>query len=196
MRSWILFAVLVLACFGARADFYRWVDAEGKVSYSDQPPPPHIKKVEKIKASGGKPGEVALPYSLQQAVNNFPVTLFATECGEPCTHARELLAKRGIPYAEMDATVQAAQEQLKKLTGGPLEVPVLQVGRDTLRGFEESSWNSSLDAAGYPQTAVIAPRPPNKPSKPADIGTPAAQAPASAPAESPASTVPPTERSQ
>ena len=193
MKSWVLIPILALACVGARADFYRWVDADGKVNYSDQPPPANIKQVEKIKATGGKPSDAPLPYVLQQAVNNFPVTLFSTECGDGCARARELLAKRGIPYTEMDATVPAAQEELRKLTGGPLEVPVLNVGRDVLRGFEEGKWNTSLDAAGYPRTAVIAPRPPTKPAKPA-ADSPSAAPPAdSPPAAPPASPSPPDE---
>ena len=171
MKRWMVFAVLVLACFGAQADFYRWVDQDGRVQYSDQLPPPHIKHVDRIKAAGGKPSEPPLPYALQQAVNNFPVTLFATECGDACTKARELLARRGVPYTEMDATVQAAQDELKKLTGGPLEVPLLKVGQDTLRGFQESQWNTSLDAAGYPKTAATPARAPIKPAKPADTVT-------------------------
>ena len=177
MKRWMLFPILLLACVAAQADFYRWVDAGGKVQYSDQPPPASIKQFEKIKAAGGKPSDAPLPYVLQQAVKNFPVTLYSSECGDACTRARELLAKRGVPYTEMDATDPAAQEELRKLTGGALEVPVLNIGSDSLRGFEEGRWNASLDAAGYPQTAVIPPRPPTKPAKPAVAAPPVAPAP-------------------
>lgn len=165
MKHWMLVPVLLLAC-AAQAELYRWVQG-GEVHYSDQLPPANIKQFEKIKASGGKPSEPSLPYVLQQAVNTFPVTLYSNECGDPCNRARELLAKRGIPHTEMDATDPAVQDELKKLTGGALQVPVLKVGRDALRGFEEGRWNSSLDAAGYPSTAMIPPRPPNKPALPA-----------------------------
>ena len=174
MKRWVLFPVLVLACAVAQAEFYRWVDANNEVHYSDQPPPANIKQFEKIKAAGGKPGEAPLPYLLQQAMKNFPVTLYVTGCGDPCTRGQELLARRGIPYAEMDATDPATQEELRKLTGGALEVPVLKIGSQVLRGFAADKWNSSLDTAGYPQTAVIPPRPPTRPSKPA--ATPAAPA--------------------
>jgi len=187
MRGLVLVPILALACAGAQADFYRWVDAKGKVQYSDQPPPANIKKFEKMKAAGGKPSDAPLPYVLQQAVNKFPVTLFSSDCGEPCVKARELLAKRGVPYTEMDATNPAAQEELKKLTGGLIQVPVLKVGNDALRGFAESKWNTSLDAAGYPQTAMIPPRAPTKP-KPAK---PSPASPSDAPSdEEPASPAP------
>jgi hypothetical protein len=178
MKSWKLFPVLMLACVAAHADLYRWVDADGTVHYSDQLPPANIKQIEKKKAAGGKASEAPLPYTLQQAVRNFPVTLYSSECGNACTQARGLLAKRGIPHTEMDATDPSTQVELRKLTGGPLEVPVLKVGRDTLRGFEEGKWNTSLDAAGYPQTAMIPPRLPAKPAKPAK---PAAAVPPAAP---------------
>ncbi|MEO8009403.1 MAG: glutaredoxin family protein [Betaproteobacteria bacterium] len=178
MKRWVLIPVLLLACVAARADFYRWVDAAGEIHYSDQPPPANVKQFEKIKASGGKPADPPLPYVLQVAVKNFPVTLYVSECGDACTSARDLLAKRGIPYTEMDATDAAAQEELKILTGGPVEVPLLKVGREALRGFEEDGWNTSLDAAGYPRTAMIAPRPPNKPTKPAAAPAPVESSPA------------------
>lgn len=180
MKSWLLLPILALACIAAQADYYRWVDAQGKVHYSDQPPPANITQVERVKAAGGKPSEAPLPYALQQAVTNFPVTLYASECGDACRLARELLAKRGIPHTEMDAMDPSAQEELKKITGGPLEVPVLKIGNDALRGFEEGNWNTSLDAAGYPPTAVIPPRPPTKPAKPAAAAPPSPPPPAEA----------------
>jgi glutaredoxin len=179
MKHWVLFPLLVLPCLTAQGDLYRWVDSSGEIHYSDQPPPANVKQVEKIKAAGGKPSDPPLPYALRQAVSNFPVTLYTTACGDACTRASELLAKRGIPYTEMDATDPSTQEELRKLTGGALEVPLLKVGRNVLRGFEEGGWNSSLDAAGYPVSAVIPPRPPIKPAKPA-VAAPDA-APASAP---------------
>lgn len=177
MKNWALFLIFLLACVAVQAELYRWVDADGKVHYSDQPPPANIKQVEKKKTAGGKPSEAPLPYALQQAVKNFPVTLYTSECGDACARARELLAKRGIPYTDMDATDPAVQEELRKLTGGALRVPVLKVGRDALKGFEEGMWNTSLDVAGYPQTAVILPRPPTKPAKPTAAAPPAAPAP-------------------
>ena len=182
-KGWLLSPMLVLACALAQADseLYRWVDAQGNVHYSDHPPPATIKQFEKMKTVGGKPGETRLPYALQQAVANFPVKLYTADCGEPCSNARALLAKRGIPYTELDATLAQTQQELKKLTGGPLEVPVLQVGSDTVRGFEEGRWNTSLDAAGYPQTAMIPPQPPIRPPKPAEAAPAAAQPADSAP---------------
>ena len=49
MKSWLAYPIFLLACAGASAetDFYRWVDADGKVQYSDKLPPADVKKFEK-----------------------------------------------------------------------------------------------------------------------------------------------------
>jgi len=94
------------------------------------------------------------------AAKNFPVTLYTTDCGDACTKARSLLAKRGIPFSEKNAQQPDDQEELSKLLGGQLEVPVLKVGNNVVRGYEESQWHSALDIAGYPKSAGATPPPP------------------------------------
>jgi hypothetical protein len=182
LRIWPF--LFLVAASAAHAETYRWVDAEGKVHYSDRPPPASAKQVERRKSTAAKPGadEGQLPYVLQQAVKNFPVTLYITNCGDGCDRARKLLSKRGIPYTEKDAADAETQEEMKKLIGANLEVPILKVGRTVVRGIEEGQWNNALDAAGYPQTAVIPPRPPKRPPK----TPPAAPKPATPEEEAPA----------
>ncbi|HZP92540.1 MAG TPA: glutaredoxin family protein [Burkholderiales bacterium] len=181
---WI--ALLCVPLFASQetesAEMYRWVDAEGKVHYSDQPPPPSVKKVEPKKRLSDKQDAPQMPYELQRATKNFPVTLFVTECGAGCTQARQLLAKRGVPYTEIDAADPAALEQLKTLTGGSPVVPVLRIGQQVLKGFEEGQWNAALDTAGYPATALIKVTPERPQPKPAAPATPAAPEPQGEPA--------------
>ena len=87
---------------------------------------------------------------MQQAVKNFPVTLWMYDCGEPCTQARSHLARRGVPYTERNAQKEA--EALKKLTGS-IDVPVLIVGTTRLKGYLDTEWDAALDNAGYPKSA-------------------------------------------
>lgn len=165
MRLRMLLAVLISSALLAQAETYKWVDADGKVHYSDQPPPPSARKSER-KQLGDKPGEVALPYVLQQAVKNFPVTIFVYDCGDGCNRARALLLRRGVPHTIKDPMVPDMREELKKATGGEEVVPVLKIGRRVLRGFEEGQWNAALDAAGYPKTALVPITPvQNKPAR-------------------------------
>src|SRR5512134_2572822 len=70
----IVLGMVLLAASGAvlAAQLYRWVDEKGIVEYRDTPPPASAKKVETRSVSGGTVETPALPYSVQQAVLNFP----------------------------------------------------------------------------------------------------------------------------
>jgi glutaredoxin len=151
-----LAAALVAATAAqAQTNVYRWVDKDGKVHFSDTPPPEDAKNATQRRIGGGATEDTQLPYATQQAMKRNPVTLYTgTDCGDPCVKGRELLAKRGIPYAEKDAQNNPTdQEALKKLIG-TLDVPVLVVGESKFKGYEESQWQASLDSAGYPRTRL------------------------------------------
>jgi len=144
----------VIACTAGAAEMYRWVDKDGKVHYSDSPPPPTAEQVEqKNIGAGSTVGGDEMPYATRVAAKNFPVTLYVSDCGEACNLARQHLAKRGIPYTPKNpATNQADSEALKKLIGAP-QVPVLVVGNASpLKGYDQGSWDAALDAAGYPKS--------------------------------------------
>lgn len=165
-----LLIVAMLLLGAGNEPLYRWVDSEGNVHYSDQPPPPNAKDIQEKKLSS-KPGEPQIPYQLQRAVSNFPVSLYTTNCGEQCSGAAQLLSQRGIPHTVYDATQSSFQDELKKLTGGALVVPVLKIGSNVLQGFAPDQWNTALDAAGYPNTALmkVTPKEAKPPPPPAAI---------------------------
>ena len=171
---------IILACALAvpagAAQLYSWGDDKGHVEWRDTPPPPHAKKVETRNMGGNTIETSTLPYSVQQAIKNHPVTLWIFDCGELCNKARGHLTRRGVPFTERDA--QKENEALKKLTGG-LEAPVLLVGARQLKGYLESDWDAALDAAGYPRSAIPGTKVP--PARPAETskkppGEPAAKA--------------------
>ncbi len=143
------------------AQLYRWVDDKGRVEWRDTPPPPNAKKVERRSIQGSVIETSTMPYSVQQAVRNFPVTLYVSNCGEGCDKARALLTKRGVPFTQKNPQDDVAG--YKKLTNGGMQVPLLYIGREQLKGYEEGGWNSALDNAGYPRQPVpgyAAPKPP------------------------------------
>ena len=159
-RIVLLLAVLMTAISAQAAQLYRWVDDKGRVEWRDTPPPANAKKVEKRTVGGSVIETSTLPYSVQQAVRNFPVTLYTSNCGEGCDKARAHLVKRGVPFTQKNP--QDDVDAYKKLTNGGMEVPLLFVGNDRLRGYEAGAWDSTLDAAGYPRQPVpgyAAPKP-------------------------------------
>ncbi|MBY0266198.1 MAG: glutaredoxin family protein [Burkholderiales bacterium] len=183
MKTLVCVITLLLTATAAQAaQLYRWVDEKGRVEWRDTPPPANAKKVERRTVGGSVVETSTLPFSVQQAMQNFPLVLYVTDCGDGCTKARAHLNRRGLPFSERNP--QDDIETYKKLTEGRLEVPLLFVGRQALRGYEEGAWDSALDAAGYPRVVIGAkpqpkPVPPPAP-KPAPADAPAAAAPGTA----------------
>lgn len=154
MRVLVAFSLLAFA-LTAGAQLYRWTDESGKVHYTDTPPPSTATNVQK-KASV-RPGAAAAAqqsYALQQAVKNFPVTVYTSKnCADPCKKGLEHLKKRGVPFTEKVVAKQDEIDALTKLAGAP-RVPVMVVGVTVLKEYGEQSWSDALDAAGYPKTSA------------------------------------------
>lgn len=152
----LLFAA---ACTAQAGQVYRWVDSAGGVHYTDHPPPATVKEVKTLSGKGNVVEVAKETYETRMARERHPVTLYSSACGPVCDAAREYLQQRGIAYEHKDPSKEPEYAvEVKKLTGS-LEVPVLVVGKTHQKGFEASSWGSMLDAAGYPKSPLIPPKP-------------------------------------
>jgi glutaredoxin len=146
---------LVASTLSAQA-VYRWTDANGRVQYSDQPPPPGAKDASErnVKGSSIQNNEVSLASS--DAQKKSPVVLYVSECGDSCDSAKGYLNKRGIPHTVVDPTRSAELNKKFREETGSNSLPVLKVGERKLMGWSESNWASALDTAGYPKTPPFA----------------------------------------
>jgi glutaredoxin len=130
---------------------YRYIDVDGRVVYSDKPPPPTAKDLQTKRVGGNSIETGELSFATQQAQERYPVTLYNFSCGVVCDTAQGLLNKRGVPHTVVDVAQTDGADKLKKLTGG-LDAPTLQVGTQYVVGFNEGRWQSMLSDAGYPKT--------------------------------------------
>lgn len=187
---------LTLATMPAHA-VYKVIGPDGKVTYTDTPPPADGKaKVQAVAVGngGGAPNLDGLPYELKQAATKYPVTLYTTRDCRPCDTGRRLLQQRGIPFAETTLAATSADQAALQQLAGTTSLPVLTVGQQQLKGLTPGEWHGYLDAAGYPRESKLpasyrapAPTPMTAPAEPA---APAEQtAPGAAPA--PATRTPP-----
>lgn len=199
-----LFAAGLVAPLHAQ-QVYRIVGPDGKVTFSDKPPPDSTTArvaTPSAGAAGGAAG-AALPFELRTVAAKYPVTLYTGANCNPCTSARGYLSSRGIPFSERTITTNEDIEALQRISGAS-NMPLLTIGGQQLKGFSEVEWAQFLDAAGYPKTSQLpagyrngassplvtaqAPRPPAAAPAPAAAPTPqAAPAPAAGPnADNPA----------
>ena len=133
---------------------YRVVGPDGKVTYSDQPPPASANARPVGGASAAGSSSAALPSELRQASGRYPVTLYAGADCAPCDSGRNFLVARGIPFAEKTVASGDDIAAFKRLSGAA-SLPLLTVGAQHLKGYSESEWTQYLDAAGYPKKSVL-----------------------------------------
>ena len=149
-----LLPLALLACATlAQAELYKSVGPDGRVTYSDTPTA-RAQPVDTRRAPAASVSGTALPYELALVAKAHPVTLYTSDKCPPCFPARNLLAKRGIPYAEKTVSTD---EDIAALAaaGGEARLPLLIVGAAREQGFEEGAWNRALSAAGYPQASQL-----------------------------------------
>lgn len=182
MRAYFIVAATLAAAIAsdaATAQAYRWVDDQGRVHYTQTPPPPGAKDVRrKNLRQSGAAASSELPYATRMAAQNFPVRLYTQEKCPPCDDARASLVKRAVPFSEVNVLTQKDLDEVKTISG-KADLPLLVVGSLFQSGFQAELINGLLDTAGYPSSGPTLPvealrNPGSAPSRPA----PGAAAPA------------------
>jgi glutaredoxin len=177
-RNITLLPIALLACATlAQAELYKSVGPDGRVTYSDTPTA-KAQPVDTRKAPAASVSGTALPYELALVARAHPVTLYTSDKCPPCFSARNLLARRGVPYVEK---IVSSNEDIAALAAvaGEARLPLLTIGAAREQGFEEGIWNRALSAAGYPQTSQL---PANWRNPPPQAAAPAQAEPAPPPA--------------
>jgi len=140
MKSYTLFLALFLALPTAQAELFRWVDADGSVTYQDRPPPVEVKTASTVRLRGiGGPSKKQMP----------PVTLYRTPDCAACDSAAQFLTSRKIPVTEVDVSTDLDNQKALKEKSGSLSVPTIVLAKKVMKGFTPSWLQSELESAGY-----------------------------------------------
>jgi glutaredoxin len=165
-------ALALLAGSAQAQQVYRIVGPDGKVTFSDQPPPASAPAQKVTSVGTARGGDAALdastanlPATLKTVVNKYPVTLYTTASCAPCDQGRALLTQRGVPFAEKTIATNDDKQAFEKL-GSNATVPLLMLGGQKVNGFETVEWNNYLDAAGYPKASTLPSSYRNPPAQP------------------------------
>lgn len=170
-RSLTAFALLILisglsGLVAAQVQqVYRYIDVDGRVVYSDKPPPPSARDAQAKRIGGNSIETSDLSFATQQAQERYPVVLYTFACGVVCDTAQGVLNKRGVPHTVIDVSQGDGAERLKRLSGG-LDAPTVQVGDQYATGFNEGKWQAMLTDAGYPKTPPPRTNPVGRPPVP------------------------------
>lgn len=146
----------LLAPVAQAQQVYRIVGADGKVTFSDKPPPvaSNTRITAGTNVSGGGMASSALPFELRQVASKYPVTLYTGDNCGPCVSARSMLMTRGIPFTEKTITTVDDNQALQRISGDN-SLPFVTIGGQQLKGFSDAEWTQFLNAAGYPAASVL-----------------------------------------
>ena len=130
-----LFAAL-LQSITVLADVYRWVDENGKVHYSDQPPSEQSAESLELKINSYE----SVTYTDSSADVGKKVVMYSASWCGVCKKARRYFEENNIAYTEYDIEKDAkgkADFNRLKARG----VPVILVGRKRMNGFSVDGFN-------------------------------------------------------
>lgn len=153
--SFISLAAMLTFSHTASAQMYKWIDANGKIVYSDTPPPANAKKLgTKALNNATSISNVRLPAELAAAVAKNPVTFYSAANCAVCDEARSMLKQNGIPFAEKVIKSQEDIDKLKQISG-EAQVPLMLINKSKFSGFGTAEWRTALSTAGYPETSML-----------------------------------------
>jgi glutaredoxin len=158
MKAIIALCALLASIPVSGQQIQRWVDAEGRVQYSDKPPPGVASKpVEaRINSYGGTPVVSGAPAASKAPVSaakaadqpRAEIKMYATDWCPHCRRAQAYFARQGIRYTHIDIEKSESGRAEYRSLGGR-GVPLIVVGSQRMSGFSEERFAQMLKAAGY-----------------------------------------------
>ncbi len=159
MLARILLAAAMVLFFAHAGAQYKWTDADDQTAYGDQPPKDarNVRRITDLSTAPESGDAVAnLPYELRRAAHEFPAVLYSANPCPPCDTARRFLQSHAVPYTERSVSTREDAAAFTQAVGGD-DLPTLTLGRNVLRGFQESAWREALAVAGYPSGLTMPP---------------------------------------
>lgn len=137
-----LIMVLTAGLAGA-ATLYRWVDEQGVVHISENPPEGRLNVAQTVVGEDARKDAKAGPSKEKKEFRVRPaeVTIYTTPTCPWCHKAKAWLRDRKIRYREVDVTSDrnGLDEMVKR--SGQTGVPVIVVGDEVIVGFNQNRLN-------------------------------------------------------
>lgn len=123
---------------------FKWVDANGKVHFSDSPPPgANVQEIKlRVPSYEGEADVKPLAAATRR------VTIYVTETCGYCRRAKAHLNRRGVAFTEFDVEKDPiGRRQYQQLRGRG--VPIILVGDQRMDGYSEPRLEALLKQAGF-----------------------------------------------
>ncbi len=143
---------LIYSASSLAITLYKWVDAEGNISYQDQPPAGGQKYEEKsFSSEGARTGDTNAEIARLRAIQENPVMLYLAENCDSCDLVGRILESNNVPYDITQVGGDAEAQKILLDLIGSLRVPTLTVGEIIIEGSNRATIEDTLRRSGYPQ---------------------------------------------
>ena len=142
-QCWIVLLTVFLFFNPAHAEIYKWVDQNGKIHFTDNPPKQSAAskldlQVNSFTNPNVKPFKYDSSLISARKVSRDVVMYGASWCGY-CKKAKKYFIQNNIRYVEYDIeTSEKGRRDYKKLKG--TGVPIILVGNQRMNGFSEAGF--------------------------------------------------------
>ncbi len=149
MRKFALFTALMItaALFIvttstlSAATLYRWVDDQGVVHVSENPPEGKMDVAQAVVGEAPDKGPTAPAGKKEFRVRPAEITIYTTPTCPWCHKAKAWFRDKKIRYKEIDVTSDRSGAEEMVRISGQTGVPVIVVGNEVIVGFRESRLN-------------------------------------------------------
>lgn len=137
-------SVMLIANNAAAQKLYKWVDANGNISYQDQPPPKDAKVLGEIDVSKSASRSNSSSAGKTEAIKVYTVD----DCPN-CARSVQHLIKLGIPHVELPLNSdREAQSMILEKTSSVV-APSILIGDDILQAPSNDALTAAVKKAGY-----------------------------------------------
>jgi glutaredoxin len=143
LKIFLLSFIAIAASNAHAGKLYKWVDANGKISYQDQPPPKSGKILSEkeviSKAGEAQEGDTGLPKVVVYSVN---------EC-ELCDRLISVLRQNKIPHIELPLEDDRDAQKKILAKASSIIAPTIFIGETIVQGGSEAGLKERLRSAGF-----------------------------------------------
>lgn len=132
---------LLMSTHSNAQKLYKWVDAQGNISYQDQPPPENAKVLDQK--------EVGDRRSPPSEANSDPIKIYTVENCAPCAQSVLHMIKMGVPHVELPLSEDREAQSLILEKTSSLIAPTILVGDSVLQAPSNDELTEAIKAAGY-----------------------------------------------
>jgi len=140
------FLALLLVSYGPEVfagKLYKWVDANGNISYQDQPPPKNgkILSEKEVATSGDEP--------VQDSDGLPQVTVYSVDDCELCDRLVSVLRANKVPHIELPLEDDRGAQAKILEKASSIIAPTIFIGEDIIQGGNEENLRAELRSAGF-----------------------------------------------